>query len=138
MPVSILLITHNGVGAALLETVVKTFGVLPTVVQAVSVDYDIDPEKLLPQLRDKAHSMDMGDGVLILTDMLGATPSNLAQLLQNDDHVLVIAGLNLPMLMRVVNYSKLPLIELAQKALTGGRDGICNCHCDSGIIGYAE
>lgn len=128
MPISILLITHNGVGTALLETVTKTFGgVLPTIVRAVSVDYDVDPDTLLPQLHATAASMDVGDGVLVLTDMLGATPSNLAQALQDDDQILVIAGLNLPMLMRVVNYAQLDLITLAQKALSGGRDGVCNC-----------
>lgn len=127
MPVSILLITHNGVGTALLETVTKTFGTLPTIVRAVSIDYDVNPDTLLPQLRMIANSMDFGDGVLVLTDMLGATPSNLAQALQDEEQILVLAGLNLPMLMRAVNYACLDLMEVAQKALSGGRDGVCDC-----------
>lgn len=126
MPVSILLITHNGVGAALLDAATKTFGKLPLPASAFSVDYSIDPEQLLPQLQCTAKIADKGEGVLVLTDMLGATPNNLARALQQES-VAVIAGLNLPMLMRVMNYSKLSLQQLAQKALSGGREGVCEC-----------
>lgn len=129
MTVSILLITHNGVGAALLDAVKTTFGKLPLHACAISVDYHIDPEKLLPQLQQVAARMDKGNGVLVLTDILGATPSNIAQALQEDDSISIIAGLNLPMLMRVMSYPQLDLIQLAQKALSGGRDGVCACEC---------
>lgn len=132
MTVSILLITHNGVGAALLDAATKTFGKLPLPACAISVDYQIDPEQLLPQLRQVAHRLDVnGDGVLVLTDMLGATPSNLAQSLQDDVAIEVVAGLNLPMLFRVMTYPDHNLSQLAQKALSGGRDGVCNCQASA-------
>jgi len=68
-----------------------------------------------------------GDGVLILTDMYGSTPSNIAARLADDHQVLVVSGVNLPMMVRVMNYPTLSVTELALKAESGGRDGIFYC-----------
>ena len=62
----------------------------------------------------------------VLTDMYGSTPSNIACRLTGT-HTKVVAGINLPMLIRVLNYPRLTLTELAEKALSGGRDGIMYC-----------
>ncbi len=125
MTVSILLMTHNELGVALINTATKTLGQLPLSIQAIAVDYTCDPDKLLPELQHRAKQLDAGDGVLILTDIFGATPNNLARKLEDNDHIQVIAGLNLPMLIRVMNYPDLTLAQLAQKAMSGGRDGVC-------------
>jgi PTS system ascorbate-specific IIA component len=126
MSVSILLITHAEVGYALLKAATKTLGELPLQAQAITVEHYMDPDKLLLQLRALTHDLDTGDGILILTDLFGATPFNLARRLQEDEEVEVelVAGLNLPMLIRVMNYPDLDLLQLAQKAFSGGRDGV--------------
>ena len=68
--------------------------------------------------------LDEGDGVLVLTDAYGSTPSNIACRLGARRQVAVVTGLNLPMLLRVLNYPALPLDELKEKAVSGGRDGV--------------
>ena len=68
-----------------------------------------------------------GDGVLVLTDLYGSTPSNIACKLRRHGHVRVVSGVNLPMLIRVLNYPDLDLDSLKEKALSGGRDGVLSC-----------
>ena len=76
--------------------------------------------------------LNRGGGVLVLTDLYGSTPSNIANRLAELDYVRVVAGLNLPMLIRVLNYSALTLDELMEKAVSGGRDGIIACGRNNG------
>jgi PTS system ascorbate-specific IIA component len=73
-------------------------------------------------------ALDDGDGVLVLTDMYGSTPSNVASSLGREDRVVVVAGLNLPMLVRVLNYPEDSLSALAEKAVSGGNRGILICN----------
>ena len=68
-----------------------------------------------------------GDGVLVLTDMFGSTPSNVASRLMARDGIQIVSGINLPMLLRVLNYPELGLEELVQKAVSGARDGVRVC-----------
>ncbi|MDF2868314.1 MAG: system fructose subfamily component, partial [Gammaproteobacteria bacterium] len=126
--VSLLLITHDEIGSALLNAVTNTLGYLPIPTQVVSIDYKTDPEQLIPQLQKIVHDVTSQHSLLILTDLFGSTPSNIAQALQDFTHVRVVAGLNLPMLIRVMNYPKLPLEALVEKALSGGKDGVCCCN----------
>ena len=71
---------------------------------------------------------DRGDGVLVLTDLYGSTPANLAVALgDRHDRIRVLAGANLPMLVRALSYAGLELDQLVDKALTGGRDGVLRC-----------
>ena len=70
------------------------------------------------------NELDTGDGVLILTDLCGATPSNIACRLSHLQHVKVVVGLNMPMLLRILNYPNLSLEEMAEKAVDGGRQGV--------------
>lgn len=125
MSVGILLITHSGIGGALLNVASGTFGKLPLEVSQLSVSRDPDPEHLISQASCLVRKLDAGEGVLVLTDMFGSTPSNVAQgLLQRGFAISVVTGLNLPMLFRVLNYPHLPLSQLAKKALSGGKEGI--------------
>lgn len=124
MTVSLLLITHPNIGESLLTAAKITFGYLPLKTEAVEIGYHEDPDQLLPQLEKKIIEMDDGDGVLILSDLFGSTPCNTARKLQTNQQSFLVAGLNLPMLMRTLNYPTLNLLELAQKAMSGGKDGI--------------
>ncbi|MCD6056101.1 MAG: sugar transporter subunit [Gammaproteobacteria bacterium] len=128
MSVGVLLITHKKVGKALVDILKTTFeGRLPLTVATLMVSYRSDPDQLSLKLAKQISRMDTGDGVLILTDMLGATPCNVAKRVITPSKIAVIAGLNLPMLIHVMNYPALSLMELAEKALSGGKEGVCGC-----------
>ncbi len=126
MSVGILLITHDDIGEALLETARVTFGEeLPLRTEVVHACRTDEPERILEQARTAARRLDSGAGVLILTDLYGATPSNIAlQLKQECRQMEVVSGLNLPMLLRTFNYADLELETLADYAVSGGRNGI--------------
>lgn len=124
MTVSIMLITHEEVGNALLSAVTTTLGELPLPTTVVTINYDTDPALLMPRLDLLTQNMDHGAGLLILTDLYGSTPCNIAKQLQTNNRIRIVTGLNLPMLIRVMNYPKLSIAELAEKAYSGGRDGI--------------
>lgn len=127
MSIGLLLITHDQVGHALLHTATGTLGMCPLAVEVLSVKRGDSPELTLKQAKNLVASLNSGDGVLVLTDIYGSTPSNIAQALQVTKLVEVIAGVNLPMLIRVLNYPRLSLAELTAKAVSGGRDGIFDC-----------
>lgn len=125
MSVVVLIISHEGVGQALIKTLKSTFGgELPLTIQNISVKPDADPDEILPIVKEKITKYDEGDGVLILTDLFGSTPFNIAQESQCDEKTCIVTGMNLPMLIRIMNYPTLGLKTLAIKARQGGRQGI--------------
>lgn len=130
---NILLITHDHIGPALLATARRTLNEFPCEIKTISINQAANIDIVLTQIESIIDSLDDGNGVLILTDMYGSTPANLAnQLLSTHGiSVKVISGLNLPMLIRAINYSNLPLANLAEKAFLGGRDGVCICTCET-------
>jgi PTS system ascorbate-specific IIA component len=97
---------------------------LPLPLETFEVRSDADPDKLMPELKKIITTLDVGKGVLILTDLFGSTPSNIAYELQKAGLIRIVTGLNLPMLIRVMNYPTLSLNELADKAMQGGQAGI--------------
>lgn len=124
MTVSVLLITHENMGKSLLDITTRVLGVCPLQTDILSVPFDSDPDEILAHAKDKVETLNNGDGVLILTDMFGATPSNIAHRLSEPDQVMVVTGLNMPMMMRVMNYPNLDLNELVEVAIDGGKDGV--------------
>jgi len=122
--VGILLITHDNIGAVMLQTAIDVLGICPLSTSILAATPDCAPESVLENARQAAQELDSGDGVLVLTDLYGATPSNIACRLHGFHQVRVVSGLNLPMLIRVLNYPDLDLEELQHKAVSGGRDGI--------------
>jgi PTS system mannose-specific IIA component len=127
MSVGILLITHNGIGASLVEAATGMLGVCPVQIEALAVSPDADPDQLVAQAERRVEELDAGDGVLVLTDMFGSTPSNVATRLRAPGRLAVVAGVNLPMLVRVLNYASLGLPELVDKAASGGARGVLRC-----------
>ncbi len=125
MRAGVLIIAHNHLGQMLLETATDMLDRRPAQVRTLDVFQDDDPVELLARARRLLAEIDQGAGTLVLTDMYGSTPSNIAHRLGDNEHrVRVISGINLPMLIRALNYADLPLEELVQKALSGGREGI--------------
>ncbi|MDX1514779.1 MAG: PTS fructose transporter subunit IIA [Gammaproteobacteria bacterium] len=127
MSVGLLIITHEGIADAILDTAVNIFGKCPLAVAVLPTARDCDTDVLRQRVTEKVDELDQGDGVLVLLDIYGSTPSNVACSVVDQDRVRVISGINLPMLVRVFNYCDLTLPELAEKALSGGRDGVLVC-----------
>lgn len=128
MAVSILTITHTNIGQEFLNAAESMLSELPLACKSLSVSDTCDPEEVLNNALTICKELDQGDGILVLTDIFGSTPSNICNKLSNIENTSVIAGLNLPMLIRVMNYPDLSLPELVDKALSGAHDGIINCH----------
>lgn len=130
--VGILLVTHNGLGDSLVDCVRHVMGSAPTHVKVLSVLASDDPQQKEAEGRALIDQLDTGRGVLILCDVFGATPSNIAQRLQQPGRVEGVAGVNLPMMLRVMVCSRdRSLPELAQRALDGGRECIVSMNSES-------
>jgi PTS system ascorbate-specific IIA component len=127
MSVGVLLITHDQLGSALLDTAVKILGHCPLHTEVLSIPLNGDVEALRRNAAALTRAMDEGQGVLVLTDIFGATPSNIAASLAEAGRIAVVAGVNLPMLVRVLNYPQDPLDGLTEKAIAGGNRGILAC-----------
>lgn len=125
MSVGVLLLTHEGMGDALVETARHILGRVSLRLDAFSIPPGSDVDAALSGAAAHVRALDSGDGVLVLTDVYGATPSNVAaRFAPLGLQVLRVSGLNLPMLLRVLNYPEQSLAELAQTAEQGGRGGI--------------
>ena len=85
-----------------------------------------DPLDALPLARELLQLVDTGEGVLVMTDIYGATPSNLAMKLLEPGRIEGIAGANLPMLLRALTYRDKDMSTLVARATSGGRDGVLN------------
>lgn len=128
MTIGLLLITHNHIGDDLIATATAMLGLCPLSTEVLAVTQNADPETTLRKARQCVEALDQGNGVLVLTDIYGSTPSNIACQLIDGDRVQVVSGINLPMLIRILNYPQLGLAELTEKALSGGRDGVFCCN----------
>ncbi|MDE2456052.1 MAG: PTS fructose IIA subunit family protein [Burkholderiales bacterium] len=125
MSVGILLLTHEAMGDALIATARHILGRIPLALEAQAIPPGSDVDAALRDAAARVRKLDSGAGVLVLTDVYGATPSNVAQRLSELGlDVRRVSGLNLPMLLRALNYPEQPLAELAQTAANGGRAGI--------------
>ncbi len=125
MSVGVLLITHSGLGPELLRAAKRVMPVVPLQVEALEVPWETaDPIEQLAAMRQLVAALDRGDGVLVLVDLYGSTPANLARSTDPGGQVRRVYGLNLPMLLRVLNYPQQNLDALAQVALEGGRAGV--------------
>jgi len=122
--VGVLLVTHNGLGDSFVDCVKHVLGKVPDNLKVLSVLAGDDPQKKMEEGRDLIKQLDTGGGVLILADVFGATPSNVGRRLCHGEHVMGVAGLNLPMLLRVMCSPDRSLAELAEIALNGGRECI--------------
>jgi len=122
--VGVLLVTHGKLGHLLLETMTDMMGVLPLRTDVLEVRRVQATDVLLLQGRRMIERLDNGVGVLILTDAFGSTPSNIATQLTDQPRVEVVAGVNLPMLVRIFNYPKCDLQVMARNAVEGGQRGV--------------
>ena len=128
MSVGILLITHPGVGNAMLHIATRIIGRTTLPVKCLEVPPDAAVEPVCERARSMLKVLDRGAGVLVLTDLYGATPHNIAQRVACGQLTTsVLSGLNLPMLLRIFNYPDDDLQTLVSKAAEGGTRGIISC-----------
>lgn len=124
MSVSLLIIAHAPLGQSVLDAATGTLGRNPLKTAVLDVERSDEPDIAIIQAQRLVEELDQGDGVLVLTDIYGSTPSNIACSLLQRENIRIITGLNLPMLIRVMNYADLDLPSLTDKAFSGGHDGI--------------
>jgi len=122
--IGLFLITHGTYGESLLQCACHVLNKRPPQVAQLGVAAQDDPLDLLPQARAALELVDHGEGVLILADMFGATPANIALKLLRPGRVEGVAGLNLPMLVRALTYRDKGMETLVAKSIAGGRDGV--------------
>ena len=126
----ILVVAHNALGESLVDCVKHVLAEVPHNLKVLSVYAGDDPQQKLAEGQALIRQLDSG-GVLILADIFGATPSNIAWQLCHAEHVMGVAGVNLPMLLRVVCHPNKALPELARIALEGGRECIVYMNQDN-------
>ncbi|UCV18897.1 PTS sugar transporter subunit IIA [Ferribacterium limneticum] len=124
--IGILLITHGSYGEALVQNVCHVLNKRPPQVMQLGLTSQDDPLDILPMAREILALVDKGDGVLILTDIFGASPANLALKLLERGRVEGLTGVNMPMLLRALTYRDKGMETLLVRARDGGRDGIIN------------
>jgi len=125
MTVGILLLTHEGIGSAMKHVAERLLAPPPLRIECFEVPFDADPDAVLPLASAALRRADTGDGVLVLTDLYGSSPANIAtRLAQLGTPVRRVSALNLPMLLRVLNYGELALPELPAIAVAGARNGV--------------
>lgn len=126
--IGILLITHGTFGESLVQNVCHILNRRPPLLAQLGLSPQDDPLDTLPLARSLVAQVDEGDGVLIMTDVLGASPSNLTLKLLEPGRVEGVAGVSLPMVLRALTYRKGEMKTLVKKAVSGGRDGVINMH----------
>ncbi|MBW1722501.1 MAG: PTS sugar transporter subunit IIA [Deltaproteobacteria bacterium] len=122
--IGLLIVTHCDLGRELLSAAEFIVGSIEAA-DSLPITATTGSEEMRRAIGGKISSLDKGEGVLILTDMFGGTPSNLSLSFLQEERVEVLTGVNLPMLIAIVQHRKnLKLKELAEKAQEAGKNGI--------------
>jgi PTS system ascorbate-specific IIA component len=127
--IGIFLVTHATLGESLIQCVCHVLNKRPPQIAQLGVSVQDDPLDIMPLARSMLGWVDSGEGVLVLTDIYGATPSNVAAKLIVPGKVELVAGVNLPMLLRVLTYRDRDMPTLVKRAVAGACDGVL--HVDS-------
>ena len=122
--IGILIVSHGAFGEALIHSASHVLGKRPLYLRQLGVTVHDDPDALIPVAEDLIRFLDQGQGVLVLTDIYGATPSNIAARLLRPGRVEGLAGVNLPMLIRALTYREEPLLAMREKAFSGATEGV--------------
>ena len=128
--IGVLLITHGNYGVDLLASASHVLGLTLTQVGHLAVSVKDDPDTVLEEARRLCKEVDDGTGVLVMTDMYGATPCNIATQLIAGGNVEAVSGVSLPMLVRSLAYRDATLAKVREKAITGGTEGIVYINSD--------
>jgi mannose PTS system EIIA component len=124
--IGIVVVTHGQLGDALIDTASIIFGDRPEAVIPVSIDLTQDINKLRQKIQESIKQVNYNNGIIILTDMFGGTPSNLSYSFLEEGRIEVISGVNLPVLIKSVNLRNrgTDLHEMAKTIETYGKKSI--------------
>ena len=121
--VGLLLLTHAPLGSAFIQAATHVFRSKPERLEAIDVVADQNVDEVRSLVREALTRLDDGAGVLIMTDVLGGTPSNCCPQMSDVSQFAVIAGISLPMLLRAITYRQDQLDVVVEMALAGGQNG---------------
>lgn len=124
--IALLIVAHGNLGDSLIQCATYVLGKRPEALENLDLSACSDPAEMLARAQARLDEVDRGDGVLILTDVYGATPCNTVCKLLNTRQVEAIAGVNLPMLLKALTYRDQGMAVLLEKAVAGGQSGIFN------------
>jgi PTS system ascorbate-specific IIA component len=122
--IGVLLVTHGEIGKSILESAAQILGAVPRQAATLSVWRQDDPDDLAGRARELLASIDTGDGVLVLTDIFGATPGNVVSRLLVDGRIEGVSGVSLPMLLRVLTGRNGSVKAAVERAISGGAEGV--------------
>ena len=122
--VGMLIVTHGNLGVTLAECAQHILQRELPHLAVMAVDKNDDPDRKLAEARELVRGLDDGSGVLLLSDIFGGTPSNIASRLIEPGRIEAVAGVSLPMLVRSLCYAGQPLETVVSKAVTGGLEGV--------------
>ena len=128
--IGVLLVTHGEIGTALLASASQILGGAPQQVATLSVWRQDDPDDLVLRANELLEQIDAGDGVLVLTDIFGATPGNVVSRLLDDGQIEGVSGVSLPMLLRVLTGRNGSLPASVKRAISGGAEGVVHMNQD--------
>ena len=128
--IGVLVVTHGSIGEALVTSATQIMRHKPQQVATLSVWRQDDTDDLFQRERELLDGLDSGDGVLVLTDIFGATPGNVVSRLLEDGRIEGVSGASLPMLLRVLTGRNGSLKEAIQRALSGGAEGVVHMNSD--------
>jgi mannose PTS system EIIA component len=130
--IGVLIVTHGEIGTSLLASAAQILGAAQAQVATLSVWRQDDPDDLVLRARELLERIDDGDGVLVLTDIFGATPGNVVSRLLENGHVEGVSGVSLPMLLRVLTGRRKEgnMPAAVQRAISGGAEGVVHMNAD--------
>jgi PTS system mannose-specific IIA component len=132
--IGLLIAAHGNLGESLIQSATYVLGKPPERLQAIDLMRYSDQEAMLKAAREQIEALDVGEGVLVLADIYGATPCNTICKLLRSGKVEAVAGVNLPMLLKALTYRNEALNLLADRASCGGSSGVFHIrfdHCDA-------
>jgi mannose PTS system EIIA component len=128
--IGVLLVSHGDIGTSLLTSASQILGAPQEQVATLSVWRADDIDDLVLRARELIEGLDAGDGVIVLTDIFGATPGNVVSRLLEDGRIEGVSGVSLPMLLRVLTGRNGSLAGAVQRALSGGTEGLVHMNTD--------
>jgi len=132
--IGVLIVTHGEIGTALLHSASQILGSPPPQLATLSVWRQDDPDDLVLRAQELLQGIDDGEGVLVLTDIFGATPGNVVSRLLQDGRIEGVSGVSLPMLLRVLTSRNgstgNKLSAAVQRAISGGSEGVVHMNSD--------
>lgn len=126
--IGILVVAHGSLGESLIDCAAYVLGKRPERMLSLDLTNGAEPERLLTEARAKIKQLDEGDGVLVLTDIFGATPCNTVCRLVEPGRVEAVAGVSVPMLLKAITYRRETLAQLADRVVQGAHDGTFRIH----------